>query len=32
MEDTLFSIDIYEELGDIYIDNLYLISSTGEAD
>lgn len=28
--DTLFSIDVYKDSGDIYVDDLYLISSTRE--
>lgn len=30
MKGTLFSIDVYEESGDICVDDIYLISSTGE--
>lgn len=30
MEDTLFSIDVYEDYVDIYGDNLYLISRSEE--
>lgn len=30
MEDTIFSVYVNEKLGDIYADNLYLISKIGE--
>lgn len=30
MEDTHFSIDVYKEVGDIYANDLYLISNNGK--
>lgn len=32
IEDTHFSIDVYEESGNIYVVDLYLISNIGEGD
>lgn len=30
MEDTFLSIDVYKESGEIYVDDLYLISNIGK--